>query len=319
MNRNIAIPTSILLIVGAVAIAVLKKGDEPSESPTLASEDSKKPTAMVSPSGGAVSSTGVRSARPEATPTPRQSKEGELVKQYGRARTAQAREVSEEVVSILDDVVALGEMMMQGAQQFGGGRRGMVGGITQRMGIELNDEQKDQAIALYEEWQQGQLEKSKNALNTLRNDPTAMMSLFLAGDAVKRGDLDEADYAAVRDEAAGDLVDVINPLDRNSFRGDRQMTNDEDLMNRFAEILDPEQADQFAAFREQQASSEQSGGSANNTNITAMPTMELQTLEDAVGNAKKMTSGFRQVVEGMGAMRDLGSQFNPGQNQNPGE
>jgi hypothetical protein len=308
MKRNLAIPAAILLIGGAVAIVVLKK-DDSAESTTNALSAKKEQPAANGPSWPGGSASSPRSNRP--APPVRVSREGELVKKYGRAETAQARQVSENVVSILDDVIALGEMMMKGGQQFGGGRRGMMNGITRRMGIELTEDQQDQAMALVEEWQNAQMKKTKDAVSNLRSDPTAMMELFLAGDAKERGEMDEADYTIVRDEAAGQLADIINPLDQNNFRGDRRMANDENLMNQFAEILDPEQAEQFSNFRQEQAAS-RGGEGGGDTSITSMPTMELQTLDDAVGNAKNITAGFRQVVEGMGAMRQLQPQIEPG-------
>jgi len=39
--------------------------------------------------------------------------------------------------------------------------------------------------------------------------------------------------------------------------------------------------------------------------ISAIPAMELEKLDDAVVSARKMTSGLRQMMEGMGGLRDL--------------
>ena len=39
----------------------------------------------------------------------------------------------------------------------------------------------------------------------------------------------------------------------------------------------------------------------------------LETLDEAVGSAKKMTSGFKQVMEGMGSLRELQPQIAPGE------
>jgi len=309
MKKSLTIPAVILLITAAVAI-VLLKGKDPGESSTADSENKRERPEAGRPSSGDAPRS-VRSNRPTPQATPSQSREGELVEQYGRERTARAREVSENVVSILDDFVAVGELMMEGGQEFGGGRRGMVNGITRRMGIDLSEDQQSQALALYDEWQKTELEKSKKSLMTLRNDPTAMMELFLAGDAKERGDLDEGGYSAVRDEMAGELSGIINPLDRNNMRADRRMASDENLMKDFAGILDPEQAEKFSSYREEQAASGDENSRAGGA-ITAMPTMELATLDKAVGGAKKMTTGFRSLIEGMGAMRELRPQIEPG-------
>ncbi len=310
MKLNLAIPAAILLIVGAVAIVILK--EEESTNPSTAKADKPKEQSEVGGPSSSRSDAGPgRSSRSVSDRSPSLSREGELVEKYGRARTAKARQVSDNVVAILDDVIAVGELMMKGGQQMGPGRRGMVNGLTRRMGIELSEEQQEKALALYDEWQQGELEKSKKTAMTLRDDPTAMMELFLAGDAKERGELDEADYAAIRDEAAGALGDILNPLDRENFRGDRRMAADENLMESFAGILDPDQAEKFSAFRAEQESSADQQNRGGST-ITSMATMELDTLDSAVGSAKKMTSGFRLLIEGMGSLQEARPQNGQG-------
>ncbi len=304
MNKNLAIPAAFLLIAGAVAIVILKKDD--GEDPKIADSSNPKKEQSVPgrPSGSRVSGLSGGSPRQISPRIGKTSRQGELVKKYGQARTARAREVSQNMVGILDDVIAVGELMVKGGQQMGIGRRGMVGGITRRMGIELNEEQQDKAIALYDEWQKGELEKSKKAASDLRDDPTAVMELFLAGDAKERGEMDEDDYLAVRDNAVGELANIINPLDRENFRGDRRMASDEKLMSQFAEILDPEQAEKFSAYREAEAA-EAAEKPKSDGNITSMPTMELEKLDGAIGSAKKMTTGFRSIMEGMGGLQNL--------------
>lgn len=310
MKLNLAIPAAILLIVGAVALVIFKK-DDPAEPSAANADKPKEQSEVGGPSSSRSDANPGRSSRSVSDRSPSLSREGELVEKYGRTRTAQARQVSDNVVAILDDVIAVGELMMKGGQQMGPGRRGMVNSLTRRMGIELNEEQQEKALALYDEWQMGELEKSKKTAMTLRDNPTAMMELFLAGDAKERGEMDEADYAAIRDEAAGELGDIINPLDRENFRGDRRMASDENLMKSFAGILDPEQAEKFSAYREEQASSDDQQNRGNST-ITSMDTMELDTLESAVGSAKKMTSGFRLLIEGMGSLQEARPQNDQG-------
>lgn len=309
MKRNLAIPLAILLIVGAVAIVVLKKDDTPDPT-TAGTEQNEGKKDKVRPSNGTGTSS-TRSTRPSAPPSARRSRESELVEKYGREKTTKAREVSENVVAILEDAVAVGELMMKGGQQMGFRRRGMVNGLVRRMGIELTEEQQDEALSLMDDWQNAELEKSKKIIATLQDDPTAMMELFLAGDATHNGDMSEDEFSTVRDEAAERLGDVINPLDQNNFRGDRRMANDEDLMNRFADILDPEQQEQFSNYREERAESGEQR-SPTDGNISTIPTMELDNLGQAVGNARKMTSGFRTLMEGMGGLQQLQPRNGPG-------
>jgi hypothetical protein len=182
----------------------------------------------------------------------------------------------------------------------------MIGGMLRETGIELSDEQQEKAAELAAAFRERELDKARRAVGSLKNDPTSLMELFLAGDAKERGEMSEQEYELVREEAGQRLMDVVNPLDRNNFRGGRPW-QDETFRNDFGAILEPEQAEKWeAAMAERDAEREEGGEEdAGQTNISTIPTMELETLDEAITSAKQMASGFKQVMEGMGNLRDL--------------
>jgi len=299
MSRKTSFTAAILvLLLGAAAIAVVNMNNDDKSGDTTADG----PPAREGSAGSGSRFTGDADAQAARTPkrSEREVRNEALVAEYGEARTNLARHVSENVVSLLDDAIQMGEMMTSGQSNFGGGQWA-VRGMLRNSGVELTDEQREQATELYKDYQKRELEKTKSAVASLRSDPTNLMSMFLAGDARSKGDLSEEAYAELQASNAEALGDIINPLDRNNFRGGSPMEDDA-FRSGFEAILDPEQTETFNA---KMAEDEANDSGPQQTDITQMPTMDLESLDQAVGSAKQMTSGFRQMMEGMGGLREI--------------
>lgn len=296
MNRKTTLIALVLLLVGAVAIAIVNsKKEEDGENEAKNQNKSKPGSERVVPGGEAENSSKGANRNPE------EQKDGELVAQYGGARTALSRKVAGDVVVLFEDVLAMGEMMAEGAANFGGRQRMMQGAISQ-MGIELTEEQQEKASALFEAYQKRQMEKTRSAVGGLKKDSSALMELFLAGDAKERGEITEDEYAAIQRNAGEDLVGVLNPLDQKNFRGGQPLEDDE-LVGDFKEILDEDQNATFATFLDDRQA-EAAAAPEPDGNISNMPTMELEELDQKVGAASKVASGFRTVLEGFGGLQE---------------
>ncbi|MBK1826353.1 hypothetical protein [Haloferula rosea] len=299
MSRKTSFLAAILvLLLGVAAVAIVRMGNDDNNGDETASTPPARDGSANSASrftGDANSGTERISKRSE-----REVRNEELVEQYGEARTNLARHVSDNVVSLLDDAIQMGEMMTSGQSNFGGGNWA-IRGILRNAGVELTDEQREQASELYKDYQKRELEKTKKAVEQLRTDPTSLMSMVLAGDAKSRGDLGEEEYASLQAANAEALGDIINPLDRNNFRGGSPM-EDEAFRSGFESLLDPEQAETFNA---KMAENEASDSGRQQTDITQMPTMDLESLDQAVSSAKQMTTGVRSMMEGMNGLREL--------------
>ncbi|MGE9270865.1 MAG: hypothetical protein ACQKBU_08685, partial [Verrucomicrobiales bacterium] len=229
----------------------------------------------------------------------RETRKTDLVEQYGESRTNLSKNVSEKVVSLLDDAIKMGEMAASGESQFGQSRWALRG-VERGTGISLSEEQREQVSELYKEFQNRQLEKTKEAVESLKSDPTQLMGMMLASDALSRGEITEAEYAEIQAANSEALADVVNPLDRNNFRSNP--LDDETFRNDFQQILNEEQSETFTAKVDDGSVGSNDRGP---TNITEMPTMDLETMDQAVGSAKQLTSGVLQMMEGMGGLQNL--------------
>jgi len=304
MKRNLP-----WIVAGAAVVALVwvvladRGGSDPEAAAGGGGEASAIPARERSRDEGAGPKLGERDAGGERPGV------AELEERFGAAQTRLSREVSGELVSLFEDLVRMGEMVAdpERAQAFGGGRWGLQRAIRQA-GVELDESQRERAEALFRDYQQRELERSRQALGRLKQDPTVVMELLLNADARSRGQLGEGEYATLQDELAGELEGVINPLDRENFRGGDPLADDE-FREGFRALLGPEQQLAFDEGRD----GDQAGGAdqVRERNLSRLPVMELEQLDDAVGSARQMSSGLLQVMEGMGSLRELGPQLRP--------
>lgn len=305
MTKKTAITAGVaLLLAGAGAVAYINRspegenqaGNAPGKSPGSSQGSSLAPV-----EDGSAKPTRSRPRDPAENP--------EFVAKYGEARTNLSKHVAGNVISLLEDAVEMGEMASSGAigNAFGGPRAGVRMGLG-RIGneLELTEEQQDKAGELYKEFQKRELERSKETIDRLKKDPTALMQLMLASDAFSRGEITEDQYKELQNSSGEDLKGVLNPLDRENFRGGQPL-KDEAFRSSFQALLDPTQSEKLqTSLDDQAAQAAEPGAVADPGNISNLPAMELEKLDETVVSAKKLTGGLKQMMEGMGGLQDLG-------------
>lgn len=300
MKRTVVLSAAFLaLLVGAVAFALRLGGSKGDENVEAGSSGAIPPrqTDTTSESGGFAATVPKASSRAD-----REDPAVDLVARYGESRTRLARDVSQNVVGLLDDVIEMGEMMVEGRGVDFGRGQGELRRVLRGTGVELNEDQEQRADELMTGFQRRELERTRASVAGLRSDPTALMGMLLASDARSREELSEDEYAALQAANAHELGDIINPLDHSNFRG-RPPLEDEQFRRGFEALLEPEQASVFAeSMAEKETGSEES---SSRTDITQLPVMDLETADEAIHSTRLMTSGFKQVVEGMGGLGPL--------------
>jgi hypothetical protein len=301
MNRNATIIAAILvLLLGVGAFAFLNrnsfnKSDEGSPESAMRTESSSD----KSPSNG------LKPTRPALRET-KEDKATELVEQYGESRTNLSRQIVSNVTSMLDDVLEMGDLMTSGqGGQFGNRGDWAVRAALRGTGVELDGDQKEAVAELYKEFQKRELGKTRAAVQNLKDEPVSLMSLMLASDARSRDEIDEEQYKAVQDTSAGALKDILNPLDRNNFRGGRPM-EDAEFRSGFEALLNDDQSSTFTTSMAEQEDSDKDDRKL--TNITEIPVMDLESLDKSITSAKQMTSGFKNIMQGMGNLQEIEKQ-----------
>ena len=235
------------------------------------------------------------------------------MEKYGESRTNLSRQVVNNVTSMLDDVLEMGDLMSSGkGGQFGNRGDWAVRGALRGTGVELQEGQKEAVADLYREFQKRELAKTRTAVETLKEKPVTLMGLMLASDARSRDEISEDEYKALQESSAGELKDILNPLDRNNFRGGQPM-EDAEFRGGFEALLDDDQSSSFTtAMSEREASDEDK---KELTNITEIPVMDLESLDKSISSAKQMTTGFKSIMQGMGNLQDLEKQRKDGEGE----
>jgi RNA polymerase sigma factor (sigma-70 family) len=294
--------TAALLLAGAGAVVLIKK-DDPSKSASGGDADGRPPRALTSEASGLTSNNSrARQRDPVRYP--------DLAERYGESRTNLAKHVSTNVIGLLEDAVGMMEMASSGQLGgFGGGGMGLRAALGRNYNtLNLTEDQQTAAAALYADFQKREMERAKDSIGKLKEDPTALMRLMLASDAFKRGELSEEEYKALQAESGSDLAGVMNPLDRNNFRGGQPM-GDEAFVSGFQALLSPEQAGTFQSSLDQRAeraaAAAQNSAAADPANIANIPAMELEQLDRAVNSGRAITGGLKQMMEGVGGLQDL--------------
>jgi hypothetical protein len=306
MTKKTAITAGVaLLLAGAGAVALINRNPEAASGDPEAQASGKSSGA----SGGTLAPV-EDAATKAARSRPRDPAENpDLVASYGEARTNLSKHVAGNVISLLEDAVEMGEMASSGkiGNAFGGPRAGVRMGLG-RIGneLELSEEQQDKAAELYADYQKRELERSKETIDRMKKDPTALMKLMLASDAFSRGEITEEQYKELQTASGEELKGVLNPLDEKNFRGGQPL-KDEAFRSSFQALLEPGQSEKLqASLDEQAAKASEPGAQADPGNITNLPAMELEKLDETVVSAKKLTGGLKQMMEGMGGLQDLG-------------
>ena len=305
LNKTYAAAIGVLLVAGIAAVALLNKNSDQGAAADSAANGAATPgdngAGGATPGGSASRPAAARARERQA------SANAELIQRYGEARTSLSKHVSSNLLGIMEDAVQMGEMMTSGqGGAFGGGLAMALGRLNGE--LQLTPEQREKASALFKEYQERQNADSKAAMERLKSDPTSLMKLMLASDASARGDMSEEEYRAVQAEAGKELNGIINPLDRRNFGGGSPLRDDA-FVGGLRGILDPTQAEALdAAMARRQA---ENTADPNNVpgvqegNIAGLPKMELERLDSSIESARKVTTGIKSMMDGMGGLRDL--------------
>ncbi|MCX6875864.1 MAG: hypothetical protein NTW21_18945 [Verrucomicrobia bacterium] len=315
MSRKYTLAAGVALVLaGVVAIVLINRNPG---APKANSQSSNRPAAAPADTQAQDDGAAERAISRNRARNP--VKHPELAAKYGESRTNLSKRVSTNVIGLLEDAMEIGETAMSGIANgpFGseGGLRMALGGLGND--LKLSADQQAKAVAIYAEYQKRERARSKAALERLKQDPSALMQLMLASDALSRGESTEEEYKQLQATSGQDLKGVLNPLDQQNFRGGKPL-QDPAFVSEFKAVLDPTQSEtlQTAVVA---ASTKTDPAQAEEGNISNLPTMELEKLDQTVESAKKFTTGIKSIMEGMGGLQDLGPMMEQQRQRNSGQ
>ena len=306
MNKTLVAAIGVLVLAGATAVVLLNRNSDTGKSADESIAGNRSRNAAAADSGASQTSDGPGKSG-ERSRTRQAPANADLVAKYGEARTNLSKHVSSNIVGIMDDAVKMGEMMTAGlGGNFGGGLGMALGRLNGE--LQLTPEQQEKASALLKAHQQRQTERSRAALERLKQDPTSLMKLMLASDASARGEMQDDEYKSVQTDAGKGLMGVINPLDRKNMGGGSPL-RDPEFANSFKAILDPTQSEKFDATMTQRQTEATTDPNAvpgvEEGNIAGLPKMELEKLDTSIESARKITTGIKSMMDGIGGLRDI--------------
>jgi hypothetical protein len=304
LNKTLVAAIGVLVLAGATAVVLLNQNSGTAKPTDGADGGNRNAAAAGSGSGQADDGPGNSGERSRIRQAPANA---DLVAKYGEARTNLSKHVSSNIVGIMDDAVKMGEMMTAGlGGNFGGGLGMALGRLNGE--LQLTPEQQEKASALIKAHQQRQTERSRAALERLKQDPTSLMKLMLASDASARGEMEDDEYKSVQADAGKGLMGVINPLDRKNMGGGSPL-RDPDFVAGFKSILDPSQSEKLDATMTQRQTEATTDPTTvpgvEEGNIAGLPKMELEKLDSSIESARKITTGIKSMMDGMGGLRDV--------------
>ncbi|MCF7675063.1 MAG: hypothetical protein K9N23_02190 [Akkermansiaceae bacterium] len=317
MKNKTTLAAGVLLLLAGIIAAILASKSSPPEG---AGDNPTGNSAAGSSGGPAVAGTAGNPAfsgnAPGRARTRGELPNQDLVDQYGESRTKLAAAVSDNVIAVLTDATEIGEKALAGmATGPFGSRNAMRMGLGRLSNdLKLTEEQQEKATAAYQAFQRRELERSKASIAKLKQNPSTLMRLMLASDASARGDMSDEEYQQLQASTGEELKGVLNPLDEKNFRGGKPL-RDETFVDEFKTVLDPEQSQLFEEEMANQAA--QPAPDPNAGNISNIPKMDLEKMDQTITSVRKMTIGFKSLIEGMGGLQDLRPPTEPQPEQQP--
>ncbi len=300
MNKHAAIAASIFLLLAGVAAIFLVRHEG---SPAAPIRQEAVPGQPLSRKKAVEDRVAAEAAIVRQRPRD-PAENPELVALYGESRTKLSKSVAGNVIGLLEDAIAMGEMAGSGklGDALGGARAGLRASLGPAYDeLNLTDQQQAQASGFLADFRKGELELGKTSTGNLKQDPTALMQLMLASDALSRGRITAEEYQSLQANSGESLKNVINPLDRKNLSGGQPL-GDPTFVTSLQATLDPAQAKVLqAALAERSANAPD----PNAGSITNLPPMELEKLDQAITSGKAITGGLRQLMEGIGSLQQL--------------
>jgi hypothetical protein len=226
-----------------------------------------------------------------------------LAEKYGDGRTKLSKKITQDMAGLMKDAMQLADM---GAGLAGASSAKELAikqasdALASR--LELNDEQKNKAATIVEQRVGERMDAVNELAAALEADPSGMMETILAGDALKRGEINQQEYDAIAD----DTLAVMRNVSGFAFsgRGGNDLS-DPILAEQLQGILTADQQQKLAGIVQKATEARGKNPQQMPFQDGNLPAMELERLDQTMASAQKLTTGLKAMMEGLKGMRDL--------------
>jgi hypothetical protein len=305
--------TALLLLLAAGMFAILKPGTQaPSLTDQSKSEKSVASATVADKTGAMIPAKESKSndrKRPEL-------KNSDLVSKYGESRVNLSRQITNDMVSIMNDLIEMGgkEGMkkMISRDESKNSSESEVAAVlgTVSESLNLTADQLSKTEILLAGVKRRKMAALQEMLKQTSKDPTAMMTALLISDAAARREIDEPEFKRLKSEAENLMGD---PSDFFNFDAGAEidLLKDHVFVRDLKSLLNPEQQMMVEnELKNQTANDKPDDSKADESEY--MKQTHLEEIDTLTSSAKKMMSGLKTVIEGMKSLPKSDSNSNSG-------
>ena len=251
-------------------------------------------------------------ATPATKPAATTGAWAKLAEKYGTEKTQQARKISADLGDVIDEGMELANAMAKStgaATPAEAASKEALKNLAPQLG--LDEAQQEKASALIASAINDRMGAVTQLASAMRSDPEPMMEMFLAGDALAGGSMNQAEYDQITQPTRTMLSNMGGfVLGRPGANG--QLLGDEAFTAQMNGILTQDQqaklTEMTSQWTQQAADREAaSGGGGLPFQNGQIPVMDLGKLEQSVGSVKKLAGAARIMMDAMQGLKDANS------------
>lgn len=282
---------------------------KPAAAPEAAANSA--PTAVASSSAAAPGEQKAKPAegpvaKPTAAPTSAWAK---LSAKFGEEKTKLSKKISSDLGDVIDEGMELANAMAKNtgaATPAEAASKEALKNLSPQLGLDETQQQKAGALI------QGAVKERMDAVTQLasamRAEPEQMMEMFLAGDALSRGEITQGEYDQMTQPTRTMLENIGGfVMGRPGSGPGNQLLGDEAFTKELNGILTPDQQVKLTEISTQWTEQAQTrrGGTRGGIPFQngQIPVMDLEKLDQSVTSVKKMAGAARIMIDAMQGLK----------------
>jgi hypothetical protein len=235
-----------------------------------------------------------------------------LAEKYGAEKTALSHKITSNLTSVITQGIELANTAARNSGSGSIAEAASKAALRNASGkLALTEDQEKQAAAIIQSAVEKRMSAVTDLTSAMSSEPEQIMAMMLAGDALARKEITQAEY----DQLTGPTRTMLKNV--GGFVGGRggngaQILGDPETTAQLNAILTPEQQTKFAEMTakwqaDMQARAEAQNNSGNPFQPGEIPIMELDKLDQSIASVRQMTDAAKLMMEAMKGLKDASS------------